>query len=280
MTQTLIHRLLTPGAFQPRGVLITSILVMVVVFIVDLATPSNIRLHLLYAFPLAAIALHCERNSAIFGGFLPATVLQLLTFYYNRLSADSFVTDMLVAFAASVLTMVLAKTVRENHLAIMNLATTDWLTGLRNRRSFETIAALEIQRQKRYGGVFSLAVIDLDGFKNLNDSRGHNVGDKALQLVADVLREHTRQSDSVARLGGDEFAVLMPNTREPDCSVLCRKLSVEIASRTADVGFATNASIGYAQFAQAPKSTSDALQEADKAMYSVKTSSKNGTVCL
>ena len=71
----------------------------------------------------------------------------------------------------------------------MKLATTDWLTGLHNRRSFESIADMEISRQKRYGGVFSLVIIDLDNFKELNDCAGHHVGDKALKHVADVLRE-------------------------------------------------------------------------------------------
>ena len=249
---------------------------MALIFIVDLIAPTNIRLIILYGFPLAAIALHCAWASTILGGLLTTTVLQLLTLYSHGLTPEVFATDALVAFASSVLTMFLAKTVRENQIATMNLATTDWLTGLHNRRSFETIADLELKRQRRYGGVFSLAVIDLDGFKTLNDSRGHDVGDKALQLVADVLREHTRQSDTVARLGGDEFAVLMPNTREPDGTLFCRQLSATISSRMADAGFATTASIGCARFEQAPASTSDALQEADQAMYAAKARGKNG----
>ena len=276
MTQTLVHRVLTPGTFQPASVLVASLLAMAAVFSVDLIAPTNIRLHILYVFPLAAIALHCEWAATVIGGFLTATILQLLTLFSHGLSTDSFVTDALVALASSVLTMFLARAVRENHMAIMNLAATDWLTGLHNRRSFENIADLEIKRQKRYGGAFSLAVIDLDGFKALNDSRGHDIGDKALQLVADVVREHTRQSDTVARLGGDEFAVLMPNTPQPDCVAQCQHLATIISSRMTDAGFAITASIGCAPFEQPPASTSDALKEADKAMYAAKASGKIG----
>jgi len=279
MTQKLIHRLLTPGAFQPASVLVASVIAMAAVFAIDLLAPANIRLHILYVFPLAAIALHCEDRCATLGGLLSATVLQLWTLFFHELSTDSYATDALVALASNVLTMLLARAVRENHVATMNLATTDWLTGLHNRRSFETIADLEIKRQKRYGGVFSLAVIDLDGFKTLNDSRGHDVGDKALQLVSDVLREHTRQSDTIARLGGDEFAVMLPNTRQPDCNLQCRQLAATISRRMADAGFAITASIGCAQFEQPPASTSDALQKADKAMYAAKASGKNGAAC-
>jgi len=276
MTQRLIHRLLTPEAFQPTHVLAASVIAMAAVFALDLLAPTDIRLHILYVFPLAAIALHCEHRGATLGGLLAVTVLQLWTLMFHGLSTDSYATDALVALASSVLTMLLARAVRENHMATMNLATTDWLTGLHNRRSFETVADLEIKRQRRYGGVFSLAVMDLDGFKILNDSRGHDIGDKALQLVADVLREHTRQSDTIARLGGDEFAVLMPNTRQPDCNLQCRQLAATISRRMADAGFAITASIGCAQFEQPPASTSDALQKADKAMYAAKASAKRG----
>jgi diguanylate cyclase (GGDEF)-like protein len=249
---------------------------MAALFAIDLLAPSSIRLHILYVFPLAAIALHSQCTSLILCGLLTTTVLQLFALYFHALSAESYAADALVAFASSVLTILLAKAVQDNHMTTMNLAATDWLTGLHNRRSFETIADMEIKRQKRYGGAFSLAVIDLDGFKALNDSRGHDIGDKALQLVADVLREHTRQSDTVARLGGDEFAVLMPNTRQPDSSAQCQQLAATISTRMADAGFAVTASIGCVQFEQAPASTSEALQDADKAMYAAKAGGKNG----
>jgi diguanylate cyclase (GGDEF)-like protein len=157
------------------------------------------------------------------------------------------------------------------------LATTDWLTGLRNRRSFETIAELEIARQKRYGGVFSLALVDLDDFKGLNDARGHHAGDETLKLLAAVLQKHTRASDSIARLGGDEFVVLMPSTQKADCSLLCQQISRKIADRMAAVGFATTASIGCATFEQAPTSVSEALQRADEAMYFAKANGKMRT---
>jgi diguanylate cyclase (GGDEF)-like protein len=118
--------------------------------------------------------------------------------------------------------------------------------------------------------VFSLAIVDLDRFKALNDSRGHHTGDKALKLLAEVLRENTRESDSIARLGGDEFAIVMPNTRAEDCAALCRQLTTNIAVRMADADFGITASVGHATFEQPPESSSAALHEADKAMYAAK----------
>ena len=273
-SRSFLHRLVTPEELPSPTVLVAGMVVMGVVFAFDVLLPEDIRLHVLYIFPLAVIALHCERTRVMVSGLALSVAFQLLNFYLHHLSDVPFVTDALIGFASSVLTIVLARAVREKYLAIANLATCDSLTGLRNRRSFEPIADMEIARQKRYGGVFSLAVLDLNNFKELNDTGGHHLGDRALRVLADVLREHTRKSDSLARLGGDEFAILMPNTREADCILLCEHLSEKIAKGMADSGFAITASIGSKTFEQAPESASSALHMADKAMYAAKAESK------
>ena len=275
MNHNYLHRLATPGELPPWVALIAGILAMFVVFAFDLLLPADIRLHVLYIFPLAVLALHCERRRVVVGGLTLSVAFQLLNFLNHRLPGGPLVTDALIALASSVLTIVLARAVRERYLATANLASNDSLTGLRNRRSFESVTDMEIARQKRYGGVFSLAILDLDNFKTVNDSGGHHVGDKALLLLAGILREHTRKSDSLGRLGGDEFAVLMPNTRELDCKSLCIQLAAHIAHGMAAVGFPITASIGSATFERAPDSTSDALQLADKAMYTVKSANRS-----
>ena len=270
-----IHRCLTPGYLSPSTVLVVSVLVMLVVFVLDVITPADIRLHTLYIFPLAAIALHCDSRKRIFGGLVLSVVFQLSNFVFSSISLGPFITDALIAVASSVLTVILARVARENYLEITKLAAHDSLTGLYNRRRFESIVDLEIARVKRYGGAFSLAVIDLDNFKELNDSRGHHVGDQALNLLADILREHRRQTDTIARLGGDEFAILMPHTPRVYSHSLCQQLSETIASRMDSAMFGVTASIGHATFERAPESMSDALQIADKAMYAAKAKGKN-----
>jgi diguanylate cyclase (GGDEF)-like protein len=274
MIRKYLHRLATPGEIPPWAALIASILTMLLVLAFDVSLPADIRVHVLYIFPLAVIALHCGRAGVVAAGFALSVAFQLWTFYFHRVHEATLVTDALIAFASSVLTIVLARALREKYLATANLASYDSLTGLRNRRSFESIADMEIARQKRYGGVFSLAILDLDNFKNVNDAGGHHVGDKALRLLADVLRKYTRKSDAIARLGGDEFAILMPSTREGDCKSLCEQLSANIARGMADAGFAITASIGSATFERAPESTAGALEMADKAMYAAKAKGK------
>ena len=270
-----VRILLTPEAVAPRWALLACTAAMLTVFALDVLTPPDIRLHVLYIFPLAWIALHSDRVRSVICGLALSITLQLTTFFYHGISRGPLITDMLVALGASVLTMVLAAGVRENHLVIKELATHDSLTGLHNRRSFESILTNEMGRLERYGGAFSLVMLDLDEFKQLNDTRGHGVGDKALQLLATILQEHSRQTDSLARLGGDEFAILMPNTGEIDSGLRCNHLTAMIAERMANSGFGLTASLGCMTFVQTPESTADALHRVDTAMYAAKASRKN-----
>src|SRR5260221_899826 len=88
----------------------------------------------------------------------------------------------------------------------------DHLTSLPNSRSFEAAAGREIERARRYRRPFTIAYLDVDGFKDVNDRQGHTSGDDLLRQIADTLRASVRRSDLAARLGGDEFAILLPET--------------------------------------------------------------------
>ncbi|HUP86989.1 MAG TPA: GGDEF domain-containing protein [Acidimicrobiales bacterium] len=120
----------------------------------------------------------------------------------------------------------------------------DHLTGLLNRRAFDDVLAEACARSVRYGWAFGLVLLDLDGFKDVNDRLGHPAGDAALQAVGDLLRHHLRMGDAAARLGGDEFAVLLPNLREHDAAELVRRL--ERAIDEAVPGAAVTLSVGVA----------------------------------
>jgi len=273
-------RLTTPGNFPARSVFVLGILAMSILFIFDVATGSDIRLHVLYVFPLAAIALHCERIDFSVAGLILSLLCQIYNSLVQGMSTVALRTDAVIFLLSSGLVVFLGRAVRENYLEKARQASTDWLTGLHNRGSFETIVEMELSRHRRYGGVFSLALIDLDDFKSLNDSRGHHAGDQALKLLAEVLRENSRGSDAVARLGGDEFAILMPNTGHEDCQARCQQLSLLVMNRMAEAGFGTTASVGGSTYENSQKSTDAILQDADKAMYAAKAKGKGGSVSL
>jgi diguanylate cyclase (GGDEF)-like protein len=256
---------------QSATIAILSILAIGAIFLVDLAIGKEIWLHILYVFPIGVLALSCAAIAPVVIGVLLSLVFLVLTLFSYGLPTVAVTANLLIALAAYMLVAVLTRLARSSAIAMEILATTDALTGLHNRRSFEKFAEQEIARNIRYGSTFSLALLDLNQFKLLNDSRGHGVGDEALRLFADVLRENIRCVDFAARIGGDEFAVVMPGTDAKNCAALCEKLSSIIVDRMKQAGFALTASVGYVCSHDAPESSLSVLmQRADEAMYAAK----------
>jgi diguanylate cyclase (GGDEF)-like protein len=245
-----------------------------VISAVDLAAPSEIRLHGLYVFPLAIAARYCARLAWPIALLLLTTVLQFATYLVQAVGSPSLISDVVAPFATSVLILFLARAWRMSYLTAVRQAAIDPLTGIGNRRAFLTDLDAQIVRQRRYAGCFSLALLDLDGFKALNDSKGHRAGDEALKLVAEVLRSRTRRSDSVGRIGGDEFGILMPDTG-PECASMLGEVYAAIARSTTAADCAVTSSIGCTTFRSPPEDPAAALQEADRIMYEEKLRRRN-----
>jgi diguanylate cyclase (GGDEF)-like protein len=155
----------------------------------------------------------------------------------------------------------------------------DRLTRLWNSRYLHEALELEIARCRRYGRPFGLLLIDLDGFKAVNDTAGHLAGDQVLQLVGRVLRENCRATDFPARLGGDEFAVILPEASPEMVDRYAAKLVglVGAAPFPPELPPIT-ASIGGVAFRDAPASAKAAIAAADQAMYTAKRAGKNRSI--
>lgn len=152
-------------------------------------------------------------------------------------------------------------------------ATHDFLTGLLNRRAFIEAGEAEARRMARYGGACAVIYLDLDAFKTLNDTRGHECGDAALQSLSRALREEIRETDLAARLGGDEFAVLLPEIDEAGVAEGAEKIAQRLRSALADFP-PVSASIGVAWFGPGDWEFADMLRLADNLMYEVKKTGK------
>lgn len=153
-----------------------------------------------------------------------------------------------------------------------SLSATDPLTGLLNRRGFESHLALALARARRYGEAGAIIYCDLDHFKDVNDALGHPAGDEVLKGAARELRSSVRESDVVGRLGGDEFAVVLVNTTWPDAAKRARTLdwalnASGIVYRGCDIPL--QVSVGIEPYG--PQDTvDDLIYRADMAMYYAK----------
>ena len=163
---------------------------------------------------------------------------------------------------------------------LRRLAEHDPLTGLWNRRRFEEELERQIGRCRRYGERAALLVVDLDNFKQVNDTIGHRAGDDLLCAATEAMRARLRATDALARLGGDEFAVLLVNVTEDLAARLAEELAEAIRSRPVivrDREIATTASIGVALVEASVESADAALIAADNAMYEAKAAGRDRT---
>ena len=159
----------------------------------------------------------------------------------------------------------------ERHLAGM-----DHLTGVLNGRAFHELIEMERSRALRYNRPFTLAYMDVDDFKRVNDRLGHSGGDDALQMVAETIKENIRSMDSVARLGGDEFGLLLPETGTGAAEVALRKIQGRLAEAGAKAGLDLTFSIGALVCLGPPDSVDQLIRRADALMYAVKRGGRNG----
>ena len=155
------------------------------------------------------------------------------------------------------------------------MAFTDGLTDLPNARRFRELLDVEISRVHRYQRPMTLAYLDLDNFKVVNDTLGHAEGDRVLRAVAQVMRRSVRSTDWVVRLGGDEFCVLLPETGEEGALEGLRKLRSGVLELARGEGWPISVSLGAVTFYQPPDSVDAAILRADGLMYQVKVQGKD-----
>lgn len=157
---------------------------------------------------------------------------------------------------------------------LQHLATTDTLTGLRNRRAFKEFAEMEIKRAERHGNALSLVMFDIDHFKRINDTFGHLIGDEVLVHVAKLIGERIRASEILARWGGEEFILLLPQTDMENAVHLAGELRTLMQANAFPQVGAVTASFGVTQFS--PGDSMDSLlHRVDIALYRAKENGRN-----
>jgi diguanylate cyclase (GGDEF)-like protein len=177
-----------------------------------------------------------------------------------------------IALAALLGALILVWSRNERMRELEREAGQDPLTGLKNRRRFEEDLHLAMARARREDTTGAMLMLDLDHFKQVNDTHGHPAGDELIREIAEVLRERSRASDVLARLGGDEFAVVLPRCSPTEARLVAEAIAKAIREHEPGGGVEpVTASVGVAMFGDHPRtSISSVVSESDAAMYAAK----------
>jgi diguanylate cyclase (GGDEF)-like protein len=271
---TLIRRL---GRLPAGWLLLCGLLVVAAIAWFDTAT-SNVQLGIFYLLPVALVA-WCARSSVL---GLVVAIASAAERPVDALLSHSQPISVLVAcwngaarLAIFCVVLWLLSRMRALLARLGELALTDELTGLANLRAFRDIAAHEVERCRRYHHQLSLAYVDIDDLKAVNDCHGHAQGDRALRALAAVLLANMRSVDTIARVGGDEFVVLMPETSATAAVPLARRVLAALPREVRVAEGGLTCSIGLVTFGRAPDSVRELVGAADRLMYEAKAKGKN-----
>jgi diguanylate cyclase (GGDEF)-like protein len=248
-----------------------------VVGVLDYVTGTEVSFSLFYLVPVSVAAWWIGERAGVICAFVSAVVWYIA----NDFTAMQQVPVLLSFWNSSIrlafFLVVTVLLVRTHNMLLREraLSRIDYLTGAYNVRAFHEIAEAECTRAGRYPQPLTLAYIDLDGFKHVNDRYGHQEGDKVLQIVAQTLRAGVRRPDTVARLGGDEFALLLPQTDLENARTFLPRLRDELLAAMQRNNWRVTVSIGALTCPTAPAALGDVVSEADELMYEVKRTGRN-----
>ena len=256
--------------------LLSSLVIAAVAFI----TAKFVYLEPFLVLPIVFASWYGSNRAGVFLALISSVVLAVSREWLSasNFSLESVVYDGVSHFMAYSILAILITNFRSVHRAEVLAADTDNLTGLHNPRSFYVELTNELLRSKRFKRIFSLAYIDVDNFKNINDSLGHSIGDELLVEVAKCLKSSLRATDTVSRLGGDEFVCLLPETGDTSVKNLFSKVKKLLSERMLSHSWPVSFSVGVVTFETLPADAKQAISIADDLMYSVKSIDKNNTV--
>jgi diguanylate cyclase (GGDEF)-like protein len=267
---------------RTRALLVGSAVLVAAVASLDYATGTELRVFPLYFLPILAVSLRWGYGPGLGAAVACAAAWEASNHLAGMRGSMTAVglANLLVMAVAFGSIAVLGARQRVWLLRERALSRTDGLTGLLNGRGFYEAAATELARSSRYRHPLTLAYVDLDDFKGINDRFGHARGDAVLVTVARGLRRACRSTDVVGRLGGDEFAILFPETGREAAEAALAKVRSRLHELGSPDGEGVTASIGSVSFATPPSDVEVLVHEADTAMYAVKASGKGALRCV
>ena len=270
LSKSLLGRL--EGLPRPVVLLLGLVLIAAIAWL-DAATGPKLAFNVFYLLPVMLVAWGTASTACGLIAVLATFLVGPLEGYVNGFHFYSLpvaVWNAGMRTAVFCIVLLLLAEMRRLVARLQEQSLTDELTGVANRRAFLQVATLEVERSRRYRHELSLAYLDVDGFKAVNDRRGHTAGDRVLIALASAARAAARSVDTVARLGGDEFVVLMPETDDSAALPLAERFR-EVCCQAASAGAERiTCSVGVVTFKEAPKDVAELLAKADGLMYEAK----------
>jgi diguanylate cyclase (GGDEF)-like protein len=257
---------------RPAIVAVGLVLITAIAYFDYLAGP-RVLLNIFYLLPVMLVAWAsgssaCGLTVAV-GTFLVGPIEAMITDFHD-VSLPVAIWNGAVRLSVFCVVLFLMARVRKLMSKLEEQALADELTGLANLRALRETAATEIERSRRFDHPLSLAYLDIDDFKTVNDRVGHEAGDRVLVALASVARATMRSIDMVARVGGDEFVILMPETGDETALPLADRLRAAFSRAVKVEGVPVTCSIGLVSFKRPPASVDDMLAAADGLMYEAK----------
>jgi diguanylate cyclase (GGDEF)-like protein len=265
------------AGLSPVGALVIALGLMLCVAVGDELTGADVSFTLLYLGPIGFATWFVSLPAGVL-----LSILSAIASFAVDLAARSvplpgaiLAWNLAVQLGTFLALVVLLAALKDRLESEGQLARTDPLTLVSNRRAFLELSGVELERARRTGRPITVAYLDCDDFKFINDRLGHAQGDSLLVTVAATLRGGTRAVDTVARLGGDEFGLLLVDTDGPTAEALIARLRAALAAEMTANGWHVSFSIGGATFLAPPRSVDEMLGRADLLMYDAKRGGKN-----
>ena len=251
---------------------------MVVLGVIDYFTGYQLNISLFYLIPIFMIIWYIDGRMGLVFSFASVIVgfLANLSAGLTYSSISLYVWNTLLRLGFYLVVVWLGSTLKKTYKTNQELARHDYVTGAISNRYFYELAQLEIARAKRYAHPLTLAYIDLDNFKSINDQLGHSVGDRVLRAVVEGISRQVRPTDVLARLGGDEFALLLPETDGAGAKVVINRIHTCLVEEMLRNSWMVTFSVGVVTFDEVPKTVDEIVKKSDAAMYRIKAAGKNG----
>ena len=262
---------------SPRSVVAASLVVLITLAYVDYGTGRELSFSVFYLLPIAMCAWGAGRTVGIVMSCVSAAVWFIIDSRLGSQYSMAWIPwwNMLVRLAFFVTFTVTLSALHNVLRRVSELAQLDGLTNVANSRAFQLLLNQQLDLSTRYQYPVTLAYVDIDRFKQINDTFGHVVGDTVLATVAATLKAHLRKVDIIGRLGGDEFAVILPHTAADRARIALLKVQEHVRAEMRANSWPVTLSIGAVTTRDGRAQAEALLHAADDLMYEVKNSGRD-----